>query len=333
VRVTLVTVGDPQRRTGGYRYHARVLSRLAARGIRARQVAAGPADRAGQMAAAAVPPADDGADVLVVDALARIAAQPWIARRAGRPVVGLVHELPSTADPGGASPADEEALLGCDLLVAVSPSVRDTLTRRGVPAERIRIVPPGYDRHCSNVGLRRRMDDMCVLCVAQWIPRKGIRELLQAWRAGDRSGARLVLVGETDPEPAYAAEVHALLTDDVEVLGSVDDVILAQCYAHADLFALPSVAEGYGIVYAEALACGVPILACATGPVPDLVGDAGILVPPGDAGAVAAALDTLLTDRPLRMRLAHNARRRAARLPTWDDCADGFLAVLEEAAR
>ena len=91
----------------------------------------------------------------------------------------------------------------------------------------------------------------------------------------------------------------------------------------------PIVAEGYGI-HAEALACGIPILACAIGPVPDLVGDAGILVPPRDHGDFVAALDALLADAPLREHLGANANRRAHRLPTWDD-ANAFLAVLEEA--
>jgi glycosyltransferase involved in cell wall biosynthesis len=334
VRVTLVTVGNPDRRTGGYRYHARLLTRLAARGVTARQVVAGPANRSGQAAAAVLPLPDDEADVLVVDALARIAGQPWIARRAGRSVVALVHELPSCADAGNADTADEDALLGCDLLIAVSPSVRDTLTARGVPPERIRIVAPGYDRHCDDVRRAQRPDEeVQVLCVAQWIPRKGIRELLLAWRASDRAGARLVVVGETDADPTYEAEVRALLTDDIEVLGSVDDATLSACYTRADLFALPSIAEGYGIVYAEALACGLPVLACTVGPVPSLVGDAGILVPPGDHGALVAALDVVLADAPLRARLAEHARNRARILPTWDDCADAFLAVLDEAVR
>jgi glycosyltransferase involved in cell wall biosynthesis len=333
VRVTLVTVGDPDRRTGGYRYHARLLPRLAAHGVTARQVIAGPADRTGQAAAEVRPLPADEADVLVVDALARIAGRPWIVRRAGRPVLALVHELPSCADVGNADPADEDVLLGCDLLIAVSPSVRKTLTARGVPCERIRIVAPGYDRHCDDVRRTQRPDEVQVLCVAQWIPRKGIRELLHAWRAGDRTGARLILVGETDVDPTYAAEVRALLADDVEVLGSVDDATLGACYARADLFALPSIAEGYGIVYAEALACGIPVLACAIGPVPDLIGDAGILVPPNDHGALVTALDALLADALLRKRLAKLAGRRARDLPTWDDCADAFLAVLEEASR
>jgi glycosyltransferase involved in cell wall biosynthesis len=83
-------------------------------------------------------------------------------------------------------------------------------------------------------------------------------------------------------------------------------------------------------VYAEALACGLPVLACAVGPVPALVGDAGVLVPPGDEGALTSALDRLLADAGLRRRLAERATRRARELPTWDDTAAGFLRALEE---
>lgn len=332
MRVVLVTVGDPERRTGGYRYQARLLAGLAARGVEVRQVVAGPADS--QAPAAAIPMVDVGAaDVVVVDALARIACGPWIARwhAAGRPVVALVHELPSAADPAAADPDDEEALLAADRLVAVSDSVRATLLARGAPADRIRVVPPGYDRHGDPVVATEQRAEVRVLCVAQWIRRKGITELLRAWAAGDRTGARLALVGETDPDPDYADEVRSLVTDSVEVLGAIDDTALAAQYARADVFALPSTAEGYGIVYAEALSCGLPILACATGPIPDLVGDAALLVPPGDHAALAAALDRLLADAPLRGRLALHARRRTRDLPTWDDCSVAFLGVLREA--
>jgi len=333
MRLTLVTVGNPERRTGGYRYHTRLLAGLTALGVQARQVVAGPADPAGQ--AAAAPLMDPGdADVLVVDALARIVCGPWIARwQAERLVVVLVHELPSVAESGTADPADEEPLLAADRLVAVSDSVRDTLLARGVPADRIRVAPPGYDGHCRERAPSEPNAEVQVLCVAQWIRRKGISDLLRAWAAHDRPGARLTLIGETDADPAYTAEIRALLTDGAEVLGAIDDEELPTHYAQADVFALPSIAEGYGIVYAEALACGLPILACATGPIPNLIGNAALLVPPGDHDALTTALDRLLADAPLRARLALLARRRSRDLPTWHDCARSFLSILQQVAR
>jgi glycosyltransferase involved in cell wall biosynthesis len=112
----------------------------------------------------------------------------------------------------------------------------------------------------------------------------------------------------------------------------VDDAALGAAYAAADLFVLPSWYEGYGIVYAEALAHGLPIIACDVGPVPGLVGaEAATLLPPGEIGALSGALDLLLEDPALRSRMSAAARRRADYLPRWKDTVAAFRQVLEEA--
>ena len=109
--------------------------------------------------------------------------------------------------------------------------------------------------------------------------------------------------------------------------------MLGSAYAAADLFVLPSRYEGYGIVYAEALAQGLPVIACEVGPVPELVGDeAALLVPPGDVEALSEGLDLLLGDATRREQMSAAARRRAGELPRWEDTTDGFLGVLREAA-
>jgi glycosyltransferase involved in cell wall biosynthesis len=174
------------------------------------------------------------------------------------------------------------------------------------------------------------------LCVAQWIPRKGILDLVLAWTLHERSGASLELVGETDADRDYAASVRAAIADSPEasitVSGPVDDVTLGAVYAAADLFVLPSRYEGYGVVYAEALAHGLPVIACDVGPVPELVGEeAAVLVPPGDVEALSGALD-LLNDAGMRSRMSAAARRRAEALPRWEDTTAGFVRVLRELA-
>jgi glycosyltransferase involved in cell wall biosynthesis len=174
--------------------------------------------------------------------------------------------------------------------------------------------------------------------VAQWIARKGVLELARTWATVARAGWQLELVGEFDADPAYAREVRAALAGapegSVVLRGAVDDAELAAAYAAATLFAMPSRYEGYGIAFAEALAHGLPVLGCAVGPVPALVGpEAGLLVPPNDAPALAAALARLMGDPALRAHMAAAARaRQGATLPTWDDCAARFLAAVKAAA-
>jgi glycosyltransferase involved in cell wall biosynthesis len=174
-----------------------------------------------------------------------------------------------------------------------------------------------------------------VLCVAQWIPRKGVLELARAWARARRPGWRLELVGETGADPRYADAVRAALAGapgSAAVRGALSDVALAAAYGAAALFALPSRYEGYGIAFAEALAFGLPVLGCAVGPVPGLIGPgAGLLVPAGDEGALAAALSRLMDDAQLRGRMRAAARARAAQLPTWDNCAAAFRAALQAA--
>jgi glycosyltransferase involved in cell wall biosynthesis len=342
MHIAFVTVGDTGRLTGGYLYNARVLTALRERGVAVEEIV--PCGASSEEQETAAPALGLGLnsrrfDVIVVDALARIVCAPWLDRwREERPVVAMVHELPSVAAPDVAFAREsEEPLLRADRLVVVSEHGRSILEERGVPTARIRIVPPGLDRLPPDSGSSVPFRDGTVraLCVAQWIPRKGILDLVRAWTLHERPGASLEFVGETDADPAYAASVRAAIADapkaSIMVRGPVDDEALGAAYLAADLFVLPSRYEGYGIVYAEALSYGLPVVACGVGPVPELVGEeAALLVEPGDVEALSGALDLLLQDAALRERMSAAARRRAKSLPSWEDTATGFLRVLEE---
>jgi len=339
VHVAFVTVGDTNRLTGGYLYNARVIAALRGMGVEVEEINPCGASPEEQEAGDIEPVLDPRCfDVIVVDALARIVCAPHLDRwREERPVAAMVHELPSVAQDGDAfSREHEEPLLRSDRLICVSSHGASILEERGVPAARIRVIPPGFDRLPKNETDRAlRGDEVRALCVAQWIPRKGILDLVRAWTRRERPGAALALVGESDADPGYEASVRAAIASSPEakisVRGPVDDAALAAAYAAADLFVLPSRYEGYGVVYAEALAHALPVIACATGPVPELVGEeAALLVPPGDVEALSEALTLLLNDADLRDRMSAAARRRALTLPRWEDAAADFLRVLRE---
>lgn len=345
--IAFITVGDPQRLTGGYLYHARLFAGLRARGWRIAEIVASAADLAAQRAAVEqIGPAIDARryDAVVIDALARGVVAPLADRwRAMRPVVVLVHQLPSVAEATPAQIAGERALeqplLAADRLIAVSAHGRDTLIARGVAPERIVIVSPGFDRLPIDVTLEPiapRANEIQALCVAQWLPRKGITTLIEAWIRGGWPDARLTLIGETDADARYAAEVRALIDaaphSTIEVRGPVADAELQHAYRRADLFVLPSRFEGYGMVYAEALAHRLPIVACAVGPLPTLITErAGLLVPPDDPDALHEALARLIGDDRLRAELSRGAAERARTLPGWDDTVAGFARTVEDA--
>jgi len=377
MRIAFLSVGNPARRTGGYLYHRELFARLRAQGIHLDEIYAAGASLEAQLAAAPgfVAGFDPTPyDAVVVDALARAVCAPGLdAWRALRPLVALVHELPSVAAGPAQSAAElayEAPLLRADRLIAVSADGARILSERGVAPERIVVASGGFDRlrmqaaggnaqapggsaqapggsaQCAfpvcSAQLRPsslipQPSSLTVLCVAQWIARKGVLELAQAWATVARAGWRLELVGELDADPAYAREVRAALAGapegSVVLRGAVDDAQLAVAYGAATLFAMPSRYEGYGIAFAEALAHGLPVLGCAVGPVPALVGpEASLLVPPNDVPALAAALARLMDDPALRARMAAAASSRAATLPTWDDCAARFLVAVEAAA-
>jgi len=389
LRIAFLSVGNPARRTGGYLYHRELFARLRAQGVQLDEIYAAGASLEAQLTAAPgfVAGFDPTPyDVVVVDALARAVCAPGLdAWRTLRPLVALVHELPSVAVGQAQSAAElayEAPLLRADRLIAVSADGARILSERGVAPERIIVASGGFDRLrmqaaggsaqaaggsaqaaggsaqaagsvCSaqfrhsalstqhsalaRSALSTQHSALTVLCVAQWIARKGVLELARAWATAVRVGWRLELVGEFAADPAYACEVRVALAGapegSVVLRGAVDDAELAAAYGAATLFAMPSRYEGYGIAFAEALAHGLPVLGCAVGPVPALVGpEASLLVPPNDVPALAAALARLMDDPALRAHMAAAARARAATLPTWDDCAARFLAAVKAAA-
>jgi glycosyltransferase involved in cell wall biosynthesis len=139
---------------------------------------------------------------------------------------------------------------------------------------------------------------------------------------------QLVIAGDSGRSPdtfrRLQADIADLgLTDRIVLLGAVACEQLASLYAASDLFVLPSRFEGYGMVYTEAIAHGVPVVATNAGAIPETVpADAGVLLPPDDVEALAATLQRLIENPVERERLAAGAR--AAKFPSWGEQARLF---------
>jgi glycosyltransferase involved in cell wall biosynthesis len=100
---------------------------------------------------------------------------------------------------------------------------------------------------------------------------------------------------------------------------------MVQHYAEATLAVVPSIYEGFGLPAGEAMACGVPVVSTDGGALPEIVGDAGVIVPSANADALAAAIATLLDDRGERERLAEAGRQRILERFSWEVCAQQML--------
>ncbi|MGE3909516.1 MAG: glycosyltransferase family 4 protein [Chloroflexota bacterium] len=178
-----------------------------------------------------------------------------------------------------------------------------------------------------------------LLLVGHWTPRKGILLALEAL-AHTPPGITLSLVGEQDRDLVYAAKVRAMLQQPglagrVRAHGRVPAETLTWLFADADALLLPSTHEGYGMVLAEALAAGLPIIATRVGAVPEVVrdGQEAILVPPDDASALAQAIEQMAASPEDRQRRAVLALERAQSLPTWAESIGTFTRLLHDLMR
>jgi glycosyltransferase involved in cell wall biosynthesis len=229
-------------------------------------------------------------------------------------------------------------------VVTVSESSRrDIHAQMGVPLDRLHVVPVGVDpeifRPLPGVG---RVRGRLMTTTSSDVPMKGLAPLLEALAKvrTERDDVELVIIGRPKDKSTIPAVIDRLgLEHAVRFVSGVSTERIVELYAEAEVAVVPSLYEGFSLPAVEAMACGVPLVATTGGAVPEVVGregETGLLVPPGDPQALAAALLRAFADPELRARVGAAGRARALERFTWRACAtgtvDNYRALLEERA-
>ena len=242
---------------------------------------------------------------------------------------------------------EEETAKNATLIVTISQHSLEKIKQfYNVDATKIHIVPNGVDPEQfkpseDQAAVKRQFglgNEPCVLFVGSLIPRKGLPFLVEAAKkiVKEYVEAKFVIVGEGPLRNQLQRKLEAAnLSGNFTFLGNIKGDMLPAIYNCADVFALPSIQEGQGIVLLEAQASAKPVVAFDIGGVNEAVrnGETGLLVKRGSPEKLADAIMKLLSDKALREKMGANGRMFVAENFTWDICAQKMLKVYNEALK
>lgn len=339
-------IDDPARPSGGNTYDRQVCRGLAELGwsVHVHTVPGAwpkPGDGACAALAGTVQRIPDGAVALVDGLIASAAPEVLVPQAMRLRLVALMHML--LGHGARDARARERAVLAASAFVVTTSawSRRALLELYSLPDDRVHVAEPGVDAAgvASGTGTAGAL-----LCVAAVVPGKGHDVLVEALASMSELPWDFQCVGSLDREPAFAESLRRRLLDlglgeRVRFPGPRVGADLDRSYVSSDLLVLASRAETYGMVVTEALARGLPVVAADVGGVAEAVGHGagglrpGLLVPPNDPAALAAALRAWLGDAELRLAWRRAARERRASLSRWSTTASVLAGVLVQAAR
>lgn len=214
-------------------------------------------------------------------------------------------------------------------IVTVSSSSKgDIVEQYGLEPSQLEVVPIGVDHlHFRPRPEVQRVPGRIMTTASADVPFKGLLPLVEAVAKvrTERPEAHLVVVGKLRGDSPVAAAIERLgVGDAVRFESGISDDRMVELYAEANVAVVPSLYEGFSLPAVESLACGVPLVATTGGALPEVVGrdgETGMLVNPGDPGALAQAIGTVIGSAELAARLAQNGRRRVLEHFTWRACA------------
>ncbi len=270
--------------------------------------------------------------------------------------VTTVHDLGYLHYPEAHRPADRRYLdwstawsaRQSRAVIADSVATRDDLVRAyGIVSDKIHVIYPGAQpglalvtnsKEIAQARARYGIGERYLLYVGTLQPRKNLSRVVEAFRrlvaANRLEGVQLVLAGKQGwlYDDLFAQVDAAGLRERVLFPGYVEDADLAPLISGATAFVFPSLYEGFGMPVLEAQACGVAVMTGKNSSLPEVAGDAALLVDPLDVDAIAAAMQRLVDDATLRQQLTRRGFENVRRF-SWEKCARETLAVLESVAR
>ena len=232
----------------------------------------------------------------------------------------------------------QQCLGWTNLVVTISESSkRDIVELLGVPPERVWVTPLASRYAVDTQGGNREMqavdlgDRPFILFVSTLEPRKNVVRLIQAFdqlKTDRRIDHQLVLVGQKgwQFEPIFEAIASSPWQHHIRHLDYLSDAEVAYCYAQADVFAYPSLYEGFGLPVLEAMTLGCPVVTSNTSSLPEVAGNAALLIDPTSIGDLAEALGQVIGDRTLRQSLIDQGYRQAAEF-SWSRTAQATLSA------
>jgi len=334
--------GDINAPTGGYAYDRRVMKLLPSLGVGVEHLPLADSfpfpDRQDVDAAVNAVAGVARDATIIFDGLAFGAMPADRLAALDRRIIALVHH-PLALESGLSKAAQNKlaasertALQVAEKVIATSSLTAETLVKDyGVAADRLVIAEPGTDPAQRATGTQMPLQ---LLCVGAVTARKGYDILIEALAPVCEPDWRLTIAGTLDRSGEAVDKLNDLiaeknLRDRVTLAGGVVPATLERLYDSADIFVLPSLYEGYGMVVAEAMARGLPIVCTTVGLVDTTVPDAAAFkVSPGDRDGLRAALQKAMSSKKLRSQMADASWEAGRQLPTWNETARRVAAAI-----
>jgi glycosyltransferase involved in cell wall biosynthesis len=343
IPVAFCIPGDLTLPTGGYRYDREVLARFQSYGINATHLA---------LTAGYPNPSDvdlantktqfqalNRKTILLIDGLACGAMPPALLHALPHKIVALVHhplglETGLTKQRASHLLENEKAVLNhVRHIIVTSRLTANTLEQDfGISRNRITVAEPGTDKATRAKGTGKPVR---ILALGAISARKAYDTLVAALAPLDALDWHLTIAGTVERDAVAVETLRSVIKDNglekrVELTGAISNEAVANLYNSADLFAMSSLYEGYGMALAEAMAHGLAIVTTTGGAASDTVADAAaIKVPPGDVILLSDALGRVISDAKLRQRMADASWAAGAFLPTWDDATRDISEALK----